>query len=190
MKQYTRAIPQFSLCGLNCTFCPKYRTSGDSRCPGCGGPDFYEKHPACGVVSCSLRHGGVEYCFQCEAYPCAKYTGLSEKDSFMPYIHVLRDMEEAKSGGMDAYLHRLDKKSRILDELLEHWDNGRLKSFYCLAVNLLPLEDLASAMDRLGEQANGLDFREKADQAIRGKMARDCFEALAADQGIMLKLRK
>jgi hypothetical protein len=189
MKKYNRATPQFSLCGLNCALCPKYRTSGDSRCPGCGGPDFYDKHPSCGVVSCSLKHGGVAYCFHCDAYPCAKYTAPNEKDSFISYFHVKQDMKEAASG-LGDYLSRLDKKSRILDELLENWDNGWMKAFYCLAVNLLPLEALETVMEQLEKQPKALDATGETDAKIRGNMAKESLEALASEQGISLKLRK
>ncbi|HCP15088.1 MAG TPA: hypothetical protein DIT32_04865, partial [Peptococcaceae bacterium] len=64
MKEYVRAYPLFSLCGLNCGLCPRYHTEGESRCPGCGGPAFHLKHPSCAVITCSRKHGGVEHCCQ------------------------------------------------------------------------------------------------------------------------------
>ena len=38
----------------------------------------------CGL-SCSLQHGNVEYCFQCENYPCEKYDNIDEFDSFITH---------------------------------------------------------------------------------------------------------
>lgn len=190
MKPYTRQTPAFSLCGLNCCLCPKYRTTGISRCPGCGGDAFYEKHPTCAIVSCSLRHGGVFYCFQCREYPCQRYTRPSDNDSFITYLHVPRDMDEAKRIGLDLYLHQLSKKSETLDTLLEKWDNGRLKSFYCLAVNLLPQEDLDSAICELEQLQSQQEMSPYESQSDFGKRVKEIFNRRAALRGIELKLRK
>jgi len=55
MEYKIRSYPQFSACGLNCGLCPRYHTSGITRCPGCAGENFLMKHPSCGVLSCSQR---------------------------------------------------------------------------------------------------------------------------------------
>jgi len=190
MKEYTRKTPQFSLCGLNCCLCPRYRTIGDSRCPGCGGADFYEKHPSCGIISCSLKHDGVAYCFQCSDYPCARYTGINAKDSFITYMHVPMDMETAKGMGLEVYLNQLSKKSRILDILLDEWDNGRLKSYYCTAVNLLPLQDLEVAMTELARIAKEQEDMNPSNGAMKGKIAKEYLDTIAAEKEISLQLRR
>lgn len=190
MKQYDRVTPQFSLCGLNCSLCPRFRTTGSSRCPGCGGMDFFEKHPACGIISCSQRHDGVEYCFHCSEYPCARYTGPNNKDSFITYQHVPSDMDAAKTFGLAAYLDQLTKKSHILDTLLAEWDNGRLKSYFCLAVNILPLPELEVAMSELMKIKNlqGKDF--SSNSTKNATIAKEYFDTLAAEKGISLQLRR
>lgn len=190
MKRFDRETPQFSLCGLNCCLCPRFRTTGPSRCPGCGGVDFYEKHPACGIISCSLRHGGVEYCFQCDEYPCDRYSGKNDKDSFITYQHVPSDMDAAKNNGVGSYLDQLSKKSIILDDLLKDWDNGRLKSYYCLAVNLLPLAELEATMSQLVQKnaQMGTDFSDHT--ARNALMVKECFDRLAAEKGVSLQLRR
>ena len=192
MKEYSRNTPQFSLCGLNCCLCPRFRTTGSSRCPGCGGTAFYEKHPACGVISCSLRHDGVAYCFECSAYPCGRYTGLNDKDSFITYKHVPMDMDTAKDVGLETYLDQLSKKSHVLDILLDEWDSGRLKSYFCLAVNLLPLADLEIAMSEQAhmKQTLGTDSALNSGNANYGKIAKEYFDTLAAAKGISLQLRR
>ena len=197
MKKYTRKTPQFSLCGLNCCLCPRYRTTGSSRCPGCGGEDFHEKHPACGIISCSMRHDGVEYCFQCKEYPCARYTRPNDKDSFITYSHVPMDMDAAKESGIESYVDQLSAKCQILDQLLDHWDNGRLKSYFCLTVNLFPLEELELVMitlENIKRQEDNATQQQGADAAsgaaINGKLAKEYFDKVAANKGISLQLRR
>ena len=91
MKEQTRAEPRFSLCGLNCGLCPMYHISETEHCTGCGGAG----RPSCAVQRCAREHGGVEYCFQCTEYPCARYTRAEPYDSFVPHRNVQRDFARA-----------------------------------------------------------------------------------------------
>ena len=67
MKGFNRQNQLFALCGLNCGLCPMFLSK---HCPGCGGG---EGNQSCKIARCSLEHGGVEYCLQCDEYPCSKY---------------------------------------------------------------------------------------------------------------------
>jgi len=43
---------------------------------------------------------------------------------------------------MDGYGKELNERMEILEFMLENYDDGRRKNFYCIAVNLLKLDDL------------------------------------------------
>ena len=184
MQYKLREYPQFSACGLNCGLCPRYYTNGASRCPGCGGEGFTEQHCGCSILGCCERHG-VEYCFLCGEYPCRKYEGVDLTDSFISHKNQFKDMDKAKEIGMDAYRAELDEKIRILETLLEHYDDGRRKSFFCIAVNLLELEDVHVIMEQISAEALlEMPLKERAKAASR------LFEEMAARRDISLKLRK
>lgn len=90
--EFTRDNLLFSLCGLNCSLCPMFVKK---TCSGCiNGSMCYN---ICNIVPCSLEHGAVDYCFECEDYPCDKYEGIDENDSLMTHINQLIDMEKAKT---------------------------------------------------------------------------------------------
>lgn len=148
MEEYKRKSAIFSLCGLNCCLCPRFHMDGASACPGCGGDDFSAKHPSCAVITCSKKHGFVEYCFACASYPCPRYQKPSETDSFISYKNVLPDQKAAKDN-LGEYLKELTEKQEILRELISNYNDGRSKGFYCLAVNLLPLSALGEIMDEI-----------------------------------------
>lgn len=150
MEEYKRQYPAFALCGLNCCLCPRFHTDGPSRCPGCGGPDFHLKHPACAVITCSKKHGSPEFCFACPEFPCKRFPEETVADSFITYRNVRRDLECAKKR-LTEYLATLDRKQRVLKILLGEFDDGRRKSFYCTAVNLLPV----SALEKLLRPQSG-----------------------------------
>jgi len=204
MKEYSRQYPQYALCGLNCGLCPRYHTAGPSRCPGCGGPDFNLKHPACGVISCSLRHGQVEFCMECPEYPCARFAKVSEGDSFISYQHVLSDFAAAQSDGIETYIKQLDRKIEILNDLIDHWDDGRKKSFYCNAVNLLPLSDLENLMQEITKKCQGQQDVQGQHDGLGQRVDHGCLEdqktmilfivnslkKIALARGVDLTLRK
>ena len=184
MEYKVRSYPLFSACGLNCGLCSRYYTAGQSRCPGCAGVGFSEVHPPCGVLSCCERRG-LEYCFSCEEYPCKKYEGVDLTDSFITHKNQFRDMDRARELGMEAYAAELNRKVEILEALLANYDDGRRKSFFCLAVNLFGLADIEALLAQLGNTV-GADapVKEKAATAAR------LFQGAADEKGIELKLRK
>lgn len=184
MEYKVRSYPLFSDCGLNCGLCPRYYTDGASRCPGCGGEGFTSAHCGCGMLSCCQRKG-LEYCFDCDVFPCEKYDGVDASDSFVTHKNQFLDMEKATQIGAEAYAAELNEKVRILGELLEHYNDGRRKNLFCVAVNLLELQDTQSVMIELARQTKPDDpVKEKA------KVAARLFQGMADVRDISLKLRK
>lgn len=184
MEYKTRKYSMFSACGLNCGLCPRHHTTGTSKCPGCAGEGFSTVHPPCGVLSCSQRKG-VEYCYFCDEYPCKKYEGVDLTDSFITHKNQFKDLEKAKKIGLEAYETELNRKMELLDFLLSNCDDGRRKSFYCIAVNLLELEDITSAIEKIKNETEASDsIKEKALTTIR------VLQAAADKQGVSLVLRK
>lgn len=184
MEYKLREYPQFSACGLNCGLCPRYYTDGPSRCPGCAGEGFSDGHCSCSVLGCCQRNG-FEYCFECEEFPCKKYDGADLFDSFITHKNQFIDMDKAKSIGMDAYAAELNKKITLLEKLLESYNDGRRKSFFCTVVNLLDLQDINEVMKKLEDSVEQkVTRKEAAAEATR------LFEEVAANCGISLRLRK
>lgn len=180
-KQRTYAL--FSACGLNCGLCPRYQMNGKSKCPGCAGKDFLTVHPSCGVLSCSQRRG-LEYCFQCEEYPCKKYDNADLWDSFITHKKQFNDMEKAKIN-INDYKLELDKKVEILENLIANYDDGRTKSFYCIAVNLLDLKDIIYVLKQIEDETKPNDTKKQ-----KAAIAVQHFNCLAKKHNIELELRK
>ena len=51
-----------------------------------------------------LSRKGIEYCFECEEFPCKKYDNWGDSDSFITHRNYLSDMEKVKCIGIDAYI--------------------------------------------------------------------------------------
>jgi len=180
MNNHQRPYPLLSACGLNCGLCPSYHTNGVSKCSGCGGEGFYTKHPSCAALNCCSRKM-FEYCYECSEYPCKRYDGAETRDSFITHRNMLKNFEKVKKYGLAAYQAELNQKVQILRELLENYNAGRQKSFFCIAVNLLELQDIKEVMTNLNPN---LPIKEKAQLAVQ------LFQAMADKRNITLKLKK
>lgn len=178
-QEFNRTDGLFSLCGLNCGLCPM-QIRGD--CSGCfNGSTCYQ---TCPIAPCSVRHGNVDYCYQCSEYPCRRYDGIDSHDSLISHRNQKSDLAKAKEIGIDAYLEEQRAKKRILSRLLEDYDDGRKDVFFCLAVNMLGVDDLEAVLSMADQMTADLPLREKA--AFAEKQLRDC----AARRDIPLVLRK
>lgn len=185
MEQYNRKYPLFSLCGLNCGLCPRYHTQGESKCPGCGGKDFSNKHPSCAVINCNKKHDNVQYCYMCSSYPCGRFL-RNDKDSFITYQNVAKDFNSAQKEGVNNYIKILNEKIIILEFLLNNYNDGKRKNFYCLAVNLLDLKDLNDIMDEIRNNIS----RQEINHHEKINLIVDLLNEKADKRKIELKLRK
>lgn len=180
MKNFHREYPGFALCGLNCGLCPMHYM--ENPCPGCGGG---EGNQSCAIARCSLEHGGIEHCSECGEFPCARYGGLTDYDSFLSHRNMLGDLRRAEDMGIEAYRAELEEKAEILGRLLRDYNDGRRKTVFCTAVNLLDLADVRLAMEQIEAEAEpGQDLKGRAAAAVKR------FQLAADSRGISLKLRK
>ena len=108
MKGFERENKLFSLCGLNCGLCPMFI---GKYCGGCG-----HGNQSCVIAKCSLKHGEIEYCFECENYPCEKYQCIDEYDSFITHKRQKTDLDKAQRIGV-----RYNKLRKFKNRKKETW---------------------------------------------------------------------
>ena len=177
-KIFKRSDSLFSLCGRNCSLCPLFVRG---NCVGCQ----KGSHCAlvCQFVPCSLEHGGVNYCFECEQYLCDKYDGVDGEDSLISHLNQLKDMKKAQNIGIEKYHEEQIIKVGILKRFLDSYDNGHQDIFFCLAVNLMEIDDLNEVLKQADNLCENISFSERLTCVKR--LLNDC----ASKRGITLKLR-
>ncbi|HPB16540.1 MAG TPA: DUF3795 domain-containing protein [Clostridia bacterium] len=182
MKGFSRKNTEFSLCGLNCALCVMHI---DKYCPGCGGG---EGNQTCRIARCSMDKNGknIEYCYLCNQYPCDKYDGIENYDSFITHRKQMKDLEKAKIIGLENYLLILEQKEEVLKYLLNNYNDGRSKNFYCLAVNLMDINDIKEIIMQF-ERMEDLRNMTLPQQAV---ILRGMFSKVSSKSGITLKLNK
>lgn len=179
MKDFHRDHPQFSQCGLNCLLCPMHLSE---YCPGCGGG---EGNQSCAIARCALKQNTGEFCTRCGQFPCQQYSKMTQYDSFLPHSRMLRDLKLAEELGVELYITQLKERRAILDQLLAGWNDGRRKSYYCLAVYLLDLDDLRCAFRKI-QTAVPVDASGKERAAAAAEILKKAAEA----SGVALKLNR
>lgn len=178
MKGFTRKNQLLSLCGLNCALCPMFL---GAYCGGCG-----NGNQSCSIARCSLAHGQIEYCYMCGQFPCEKYQNAGALDSFITHRRQMADMERAQKIGIDAYNQEQRQKARFLNELLERYNDGRRKSFFCVAVNLMELSEIEEAFCQIhsGVELEALPLKEKCARVT------DIFQSIVRRRKLKLKLNR
>lgn len=189
-KYPLKKYPIVGACGLNCGLCPRYYTDGPSRCPGCCGPDFWQKHPACGFITCCVKQKKLETCAQCADWvECKKVARLLESakyhDSVISYKPLEANYAAIKRYGIEEFGRLEEEKMGFLRHLIANYNDGRSKSFYCTSCQLIPLDKLKEA---LADAETKMD--EDTDIKERAGLARAAIGEIADSLGIDLKLRK
>jgi hypothetical protein len=153
-----KTYPTIGCCGLDCGLCPRYYTVGTSRCPGCGGPDFFNKHPSCSFITCCNKKKNLEVCAECSNFPCSKfksteeYLQLKESSSYPSYKKVMLNLNFIKEQGIEKFVEQQKKRIKLLKTMTENFDDGRSRSFFCKAAALIDIAVIRSALDKANQK--------------------------------------
>jgi len=176
-------------CGLDCGLCPTFYTIGPSRCPGCCGPDFFNKHPSCSIITCCVKKHEFETCADCDEFPCSKLKDWDIYDSFICHRISLSNLKFIKESDIGNFVEQQKNRIMQLEEMLESFNEGRSKSFYCISSALLPIHDLEQALKNTKEKIKQNQVKD-SDIKSKSKILKQFLKQYADKQSIELKLRK
>ncbi len=188
-KHPARKYPTVGACGLDCGLCPRYYTVGTSRCPGCCGPDFWQKHPGSPILTCCVRRKGLEFCSDCGDFPCSKFKDADKYDSFLTHQKMVSNLNFIKKYGIKKFIDQQEKRIKLLETMINNYNEGRSRSFYCIATTLLPMPSLERALDDANQKIKTDDVSSD-DIKTKAKILREIFNEAAMKDGVDLKLRK
>jgi hypothetical protein len=165
------------VCGLDCGLCPRYYTVGSSRCPGCAGPGFFDKHPSCSFITCCVKGKNLEVCAECPDFPCSKfkseeeYRQLKDSSSYPPCRNIIRNMTFIRAHGINRFAKQQKQRMAMLGTMIERFDDGRSRSFYCRTAALLDVTNLRSALAEADRKIH-TDKVKQNDRKTRAKILR------------------
>jgi hypothetical protein len=93
-------------CGMNCRLCRAYGRERNP-CPGCRSDDYPEFKTAviCKIKNCKLIVSGqVQYCFECESYPCKVLDHLDKRYRTNYGMSMIDNLEIIRNAGVEKFI--------------------------------------------------------------------------------------
>jgi len=178
---------EVGVCGLSCRLCPHYHTVGESRCTGCKGES--RMAVGCPFITCAVKRKGIEFCWECaDSDSCERWAGHRgygrERDTFVCYAALEDNIAMIERVGVEAFVDEQRLREELLLEMLSEFNEGRSKTYYSIAVTVLDVEGLRSALEAAREDGRGKDVRGRS-KALHARL-----DALADAQSRRIALRK
>lgn len=179
--------PGTGICGLSCRLCPRYHTESTSRCRGCKTES--RMSAGCSFITCALKKKGVEFCGDCdEQGTCERWRrhrGAGKKtDSFKCYRKLEDDIAFIRENVINAFERSQMTRERLLREMLQEFNEGRSKSYYCITATVMETGELETALERAKKDSAGMDRKGKS-RALHALL-----DGIATQRNYCLKLRK
>jgi hypothetical protein len=172
-------------CGLYCGLCPRYQSTAKSRCEGC---KVISLAISCKIYNCCVKKKGFVTCADCGAWPCEKFEGFFDRDSFVSRKACRPNTRRIKKVGLKTWLQEQREKKVMLEHLLADYNEGRSCSFFCIASALMPVDLVKRAENEAKRKI--ADENIQADIKAKAKVMRSVIQGLASQVDIDLKLRK
>ena len=178
--------PEIGICGLSCRLCPHYHTEGASRCGGCITES--RMRAGCPFITCSSKRG-IEFCWNCiEHETCEKWAKHRESgkkaDSFKCYQKLKEDIAFIQKNGVNEFEKTQKTREHLLKEMLREFNEGRSKSYYCIAATVMEIRELEEALTQAHKDSLRLGMKE------RSRVLHSVLDDIAGQRNYYLKLRK
>jgi hypothetical protein len=168
--------PEIGICGLSCRLCPTYHSKSGSRCGGCKSEG--RVRAGCPFITCAVKKRGIEFCWQCPEHgDCEKWgrhrTRGRSHDSFVCYQRLEDNIAFVTNRGILAFVEDQREREQLLSTALAEFNDGRSKSFYCIAVTVMDIQEITQAIAQARGEFAGRDMKSKcrAFHAILDKIA-------------------
>jgi hypothetical protein len=178
---------EIGICGLSCRLCPKFHIDGPSRCGGCKSKNRILV--GCPFITCAVKRKGIEFCWECDEHSgCEKWKGHREYgksgDTFKCYQKLEDNIDFMMKHGVSEFEWVQKKKEEVLKEMLLEFNEGRSKSYYCIAATIFDIDELIEALAQARKESKGLPIKEKS------KVLHSILDSITEKRNYHLKLRK
>ncbi|MEW6620637.1 MAG: DUF3795 domain-containing protein [bacterium] len=166
-------------CGIYCGLCNKYQSKAPSRCIGC---KLGEQHSWCNIWNCCVTKRGFETCTECsEIFSCE----IFQRRKVTEWIPAADNLRQIKEVGLEHWLQEQKERQRLVEELLQNYNEGRSMNFYCKVCERMSLELINKAIKEAKEKL----VREKVDKSdikSKAKVLKGIMKDLALKANVSL----
>lgn len=161
----------YGYCGMPCALCTRYRTNGNSRCPGCSHDGYYTE--PCKVYRCCKEKKMIQ-CGLCEEFPCERLGKMGDFSDLSTNHAKERNSRRIATEGYEKWYVEYKERADLLTLALARYNNGRMKRYLCELFIQQNIEILRKIM-LLAEPLNGTQKeRGKAFQGIVESVLTKC----------------
>jgi hypothetical protein len=136
-----------------------------------------------------VKAKGLVTCAECDDFPCEKYEGFFDWDSFVTHKVCGPNIKKIKKVGLKKWLQEQVNKRAILENLLFYYNEGRSRNLYCTAVALMLVDLIKKAVSQAEQMILNSNI-EIADTKAKAKIVKSVIQELVSKADINLKLRK
>jgi hypothetical protein len=143
----------------------------------------------CPFITCAFKKKGLSFCWECsESKVCEKWKTHRDaskvRDSFKCYQTLEADIALISQYGVVEFERQQKERELVLKAMLTEFNDGRSKSYYCIASTVLEIGELHCALENARDQSKDVALKEKA------KTLHSLLDQIAKEKGYLLKLRK
>jgi hypothetical protein len=95
-------------CGIYCGACPVYNREKNS-CKGA--LDGCQKRKCKGIYQCCVDRKGLQYCYQCNNFPCSRFKSFSSR--WLKYGQdLVQNQNEIKQSGIQYFISNYKNRQK------------------------------------------------------------------------------
>ncbi len=178
---------EIGICGLSCRLCPKYHTETKSKCEGCKSEN--RMAVGCPFITCAVKNKGIEFCWNCEDNKtCEKWKKHREygkqHDTFKCYQKLEDNISFIQNHEVDEFEQVQKTRENLLKEMLQEFNEGRSKSYYCIVATIFEIKELKKALIKARTDSIALEIKAKS------RTLHSILNEIAERKHYCLKLRK
>jgi len=105
-------------------------------------------------------------------------------DSFRCYQKLEDDIAFIRKNGINEFEKTQKMREFLVKEMLREFNEGRSKSYYCIAATVMETGELEEALTKAKKNSDGLVIKEKS------RVLHSILDEIAKQRNYFLKLRK
>jgi len=143
----------------------------------------------CRFITCAVKRKKIESCGECPKFSeCEKWRKHRDyslhHDTVVCYQKLEVSISLIQNGGIEAFNDNQKRREALLRKMLEEFNEGRSKNYFCIAATVLEIDEIEFALQRAREVSDGLNL------AAKSKILHQVLRLIAERRGYLLRLRK
>lgn len=109
-----------------------------------------------------------------------------ETSSYPPYRKLIPNLDFIKEHGIQKFIENQTKRIKLLENMIEYFDDGRSRSFYCRVAALLDAKSIERSLDEATKKIE-MDNIQSNDIRNRARILKGLLNEAVVKEGVELK---